>query len=788
MRIRKIIGIQTLAVCAGFLLLGFSTGGSWYQLQRQQQITGADSIVIQDLRLMEESIKSWLISNDLIFGSGQTYLVDGAIRQSVNTIALASGIAESRLAKSNIENLQNLVTLMRQNLATLESMQNVPVDNAVVDVNELLNNWDELSPQVIEQLESTKQSIRQAALNNSAALDRYYELFLYHAVAGHLLVILLIFVMWRWVTHSLVTPLSALTDAADRSLARDEAFEMQHAGPTEIKQLANSIGSFVQSLENRVTERTKELENHRQQLLREVGRREQAEREANRSAERAVAASEAKSKFLANMSHEIRTPLNGILGTTELLIKDDLSDQLKSGLKTIKNSGNHLLDLINSVLDFSKMEVGGIELTEIEFSTDQLLLDIRSIFASQSKDSGIDFVFDVDPSLPEYLYGDRLRVKQIITNLLGNAFKFTEKGQVKLAVHVLESSQSRVQLLWQVHDTGIGIPKDRQGDIFRAFQQVDEGSTRQYGGTGLGLTISKQFAEQMNGGLTVESTPNVGTVFSCTMELGSDFELSGSDNSLPPGTALVVTENSQLVGVLRRCLASRNWNTEVVDPAANLNQSASYHAVIVDGASITKYPDTIRKFYCKDALLIAVQDQLSDPKSSALPSQFDNAICLPLIPNELFNALRSSHQAEVENRAHQADQLLTDVRVLVAEDNSVNQLVVEGMLGSLGIEVTMASNGKEVLERFHKDSYDLILMDWQMPIMDGIQATEAIREVEKQRALSPTPIIALTANSDPSNMRACRKAGMNDFMAKPFSLDELSRKIKQQVLVPDTTF
>ena len=783
MRIRQIIGIQTLVICIGLLILGATIGGTWRDLQDQQQAITADTVAMQDLRIMEETVKSWFINNDLIFGSNQTYLIDGAIRQAANIIDLTNAIEQSHQVRVSEERLIKLTILFRLSSKLLEERKQLSVKSDGYESYELLSSWDKLSTRIIQEMEAVRESLHASIAGNKGNFENKYKNFVYHLVLGHVIVIILILGMWNWVVRTLVRPLTTLTGAADYSLEQGVPLDAHETGPEEVRYLSKSISEFVRSLEQRVAARTAQLEAQKHQLQREVRLRLDAERVAIEAADRALEASEAKSKFLANMSHEIRTPLNGVLGTAELLSAENLSEEVRVGLQTIRTSGRHLLELINSVLDFSKMEVDGIELRMADFQLDELLRDIRSIFVSNTSSSDVSLIFDIDPKIPVSLCGDRVRIKQILTNLLGNAFKFTQEGTVTLFSRLESQDGSCINLLWEVRDTGIGIPEDRWEEIFDPFRQVEEGSTRRYGGTGLGLSISRQLAVQMNGGIEIRSVVGEGTVFRCTMQV------QAAENEeiipVPPagGTALVVTNDSVLADQLFASLASSQWNVEVVDgqdfrkKLESGTSSCMYLAVIADLDNAELVMNTLAKREARPNCLV-VTDQFSVVRRLDVLHRFDAVVPKPIIAHELLRKLGGVVVSETEGNYTGIKNSLQGLRILVAEDNLVNQKVATGMLKLLGVDVSVANNGAEAIEEFIRSSYDLILMDWQMPVLDGIQAARKIRKLEKQHNSTQLPIIALTANSDETNVKACISAGMNDFLAKPYTLENLHNKIK----------
>ncbi|MFD2111563.1 hybrid sensor histidine kinase/response regulator [Thiorhodococcus fuscus] len=567
-------------------------------------------------------------------------------------------------------------------------------------------------------------------------------------------------------------------------------------------------------LETRVAERTRELATTNAELREEIAHRKQVEEALIEAKQRAEAATEAKSRFLSAMSHELRTPMNAIIGVGEVLVDTELGRDQAHFIRILQSAGDDLLNVINDILDISKIESGELTLESIDFDLSQLVEETCDMLAIRARTKGLDLALRLDRYLPVHVVGDPHRLRQILINLIGNAVKFTERGYVSVEVSLDEAAAppaserppgSQVALVFSIRDTGIGIPEDKQEQIFESFTQVDSSTTRQYGGTGLGLGISRRLTTLMGGTIEVQSAPGCGSLFAVRLPMKTSKDETVSAPlaeipNLPERRVLIVDDievNRLILGEMLQ-----EWGMDFAE-AENAKQALTmlnaarnagrqfdtllldYWMPGMDGLDLASIITQDPRFAELDIVMLA-SDSLIMDKARTQRTRLAGHLVKPVKKRDLKRLLLGFTQGATGTGTSSAEQGATDddkggslpaARILVVEDSPYNRTLIQAFLARTPLQVDYAENGAEAIEKWNTNPYTLVLMDMQMPVMDGYEATTAIREQERIEDRAPTPIVALTAFALTADVDKCLAAGCDAHLAKPIRKRDFFRML-----------
>ena len=790
----KLHASMMLAVCTvtGLALGGFLANRYWRIEERLREIEPA-SATMRRVESLGESVDEWLKVNDLVLHKQQGFMIKSSIRQATRLRLVVDEIAASALATDQGSETDALLAQINGLSDLILSSRGHNGPDRSERLSELAKQADSAAADLLAsagRLESVL--TRRADYRQEDLADQQHTLGMMALLAAFVYFVV-IWVCWLWIVFRVVKPIEDLSAAAGAADHEERGFVLPQTGPEEVRCLTENISSFVRKLqdakantEEEVRQRTAELEQ----------------------------ASQAKGQFIATMSHELRTPLNGIINMNELILDTKLDDEQAGFARTARNAAEALLALINDILDFSKIEAHKLELETLPFDLRALVDSAVAILAGVAESRRLELQAVIASDVPARVVGDPTRLRQVLINLLNNALKFTAEGSVSVVVSAVESSTTETLLRIEVRDTGIGIPEDRRGSLFRAFEQVDSSTTRKFGGTGLGLAICRELVGLMGGEIDVDSVVGVGSTFWLTVRVGNVPDPVPAPAEFAEHGVVVVSRREQLRERVLAQLRFLGVPAEQVVGVADARElsvpDGERWLALVDPYGRGEHASgEVRDVRACDGVAsdrLAVLDHWMRHWTADMGDRPRDIVRIgePTAHEQLRGWL-SGEAEQDDGRATSADESAVcdreaesepgavggnadgeppRGRVLVAEDNPVNQRVVTSLLQRERFEVVVTEDGQQAVERFAEDRFDLVLMDCQMPVMDGLEATRRMRAHEFERTASSArprrvPIIALTANAEEGFDQSCFDAGMDRFLAKPCRRDKLVNAMRE---------
>lgn len=743
---------RLLAICTvtGFALAAALVMG-YRSVEKEFDELGTHSMALKEADNLRAQVNLYLGCSDFVL-RGETYMLSFTLSLSQQLVALVDQISVAPLAADKLDQLSSIAGGVQAIQEVVEDSERLRDEDRSTRLEELRAETDLIATALVRDVEDLKLQLERRSRYNQEDLEvrrAFLQVLSWLAAALYILVVLM---SWFWSVQTMVRPIERLSSAAELAHANNEAFEVEEGGPDEVRRLTRNISAFVRT----------------------------------------------RAEFLATMSHELRTPLNGILNMNELMLETQLSDEQRDFAESGKRAGEALLDLINAILDFSKIQARKLELEHAPFGLRQVIDEAVEILSSVAASKGIELGAIVAHDVPDAVVGDPTRLRQVLVNLLNNAVKFTADGEVLVRV-AMESNSERVELRFEVADTGIGIPPERQGTLFQAFQQVDSSTTREYGGTGLGLAICKELTALMGGGIGVRSTVGEGSTFWFTIHV----DAQGVDAVEMPRVSwgedrvFVLSDRVHVRERVREQLRYLGIAQDAIhapaDPDEVLGDLQRAHDpwVLVDpvgaSASVLEQLAPDRPDPGAPLRLAALENRLRKRRDGTRIPAGVRVLPDPSTLLALAGWLRGDAPTPSAGAPEEAGaSSLQGVRVLAADDNPVNRRVAQAVLEREGCDVVTVGDGWDAVDHLTAHPCDVVLMDCHMPRMDGLEATRRIRRLGQLGEVAagsadPLPVVGLTADAEESDRQACLSAGMTAFLAKPFRPEQLVAAVSEAV-------